>query len=442
MDLLVVGVSHRTAAIDVRERFFVSEEATPPLLERLRGHGSVRESVVLSTCNRTELFLCATSREEAVRDATAVLAEHAGIPAAEPHLYRHDGRAAVTHLFRVVAGLDSLVVGEPQIQGQVRDAYRAARDADPDHVGPVLHRLFQTALSAGGEVRDRTGIAEGAASVPSAAVQLVTKVFGSLEGRTAAVVGAGEMGEMTLSALVDRGVEEARVASRTLDRARDAARRVGAEPVAYERLLEALGELDVLITSTAAPHPILTVEGVSRTRGDRPDPMVVVDIAVPRDVEPAVGDLPGVFLYNIDDLQRVVRTTEHERGSARDEAEELLERNAQSYWRWYLGREAVPLIRKIRDEAEEVRRRQLEEALEGMQGLSEEERAEIHRASRLALKKVLHGPTVGLRRLAAREDAEALLEAARRLFEPEGISGSAGADDGDTDEPDDERTDA
>lgn len=424
MDLLLVGVSHRTAAIEVRERFFVSEEAAPPFLERLRGHGSVRECVVLSTCNRTELYLCADAAERAARDAAAELAEHAGLPEleVEPHLYRRDGRAAVGHLFRVVAGLDSLVIGEPQIQGQVRDAYQTARNADPELVGPVLHRLFQAALSAGGEVRDRTRIGEGAASVPAAAVQLATKVFGSLEGRRAAVVGAGEMGETTLSALLDRGIREAKVASRSTDRARRTAERVGAGAVSYEELLAGLGEMDILITSTAAPHPILTVERASRMRRERPDPLVVVDIAVPRDVEAGVGDLPGIFLYNIDDLHRVVRTTERERGTERSEAEELLERNEQVYWRWYRGREAVPLIRHIREEAERIRRRQIDEALADVQGLTEEEEERIHRASRLALRKVLHRPTVGLRRLASREDGEELLEAARRLFDPENLS--------------------
>lgn len=422
MDLLVVGASHRTAAIEVRERLFVSREAAAPFLERLTGHDAVDECVVLSTCNRTELFLCAEPGHAAVRHATETLAEHAGLPPGEveQHLYRLAGGEAVSHLLRVVAGLDSLVIGEPQIQGQVRDAYEAARAAAPDNVGPVLHRLFQTALSAGGEVRDRTRIAEGAASVPAAAVRLAGKVFGSLEGRRAAVIGAGEMGEMTLSAFLDRGIEEARVASRTLERARRTAEKVGAGSVAYQNLLESLDAIDILVTSTSAPHPILTAEHVERARRSRPDPLVIVDIAVPRDVEPAVGDLPGVFLYNIDDLQRVVRSTEEDRGAERGEAEVLLEESRRSFWRWYLGREAVPLIRRIREEAERVREREIEEALAGMEELSEEQRAEIHRASRLALKKVLHAPTVGLRRLAARDDGERLLEAARRLFDAEG----------------------
>lgn len=418
MELLVVGASHRTAAIEVRERLFVSREAAEPFLERLRGHEAVDEAVVLSTCNRTELFLLAGDPEEAYGHATGVLAEHAGLPPieVEPRIYRLEGREGVAHLMRVVAGLDSLVVGEPQIQGQVRQAYETARSAG-GHVGPVLHRLFQTALSAGGEVRDRTGISEGAGSVPAAAVQLAAKVFGTLEGRRAAVIGAGEMGELTLRAFVERGIEEVSVASRTLDRAREAADRVGAGTVEYGRLLEELSTLDIVVTSTSAPHPVLTVEQVERVRRERPDALVVVDIAVPRDVEAGVGDLPGVFLYNIDDLQRVVRTTERDRVAESEDAEALLQEAQRSFWRWYGGREAVPLIRRIREEAERVREREMEAALAGVEGLSDEEEAEIHRASRLALRKVLHAPTVGLRRLAARGDGQELLEAARRLFD-------------------------
>lgn len=433
MDLLALGANHRTTAIDVRERLYVGREAVAPFLDLLRERDAISECVVLSTCNRTELYLLARDAGEAARVASDVLAQHAGLPGeeVESHLYRHVGREAVAHLFRVVSGLDSLLVGEPQIQGQVRDAYEAAREADPDHVGPVLHRLFQAALSAGGEVRDRTRISEGAATVPSAAVQLATKVFGSLQGRRAAVIGAGEMGEMTLDAFVARGIREVRVASRTLERARETADRHGVGSVAYERLLDELGELDIVVTSTSAPHPVLTVESMRRGRAGRSEPLVIVDIAVPRDVEPEVGDLAGVFLYNIDDLQRVVQSTTDERDASRTEAEELLREGTGSFWRWYLGRQAVPLIRGIREEAERIRREQIEEALAGIEGLSDEERAEIHRASRLALKKVLHAPTVGLRELAARDDGEALLEAARRLF---AVDGEAARDGGTTTE--------
>lgn len=418
MSLALVGASHHTAPIEVRERFHVADEAVGEFLARARGRSGVRESVVLSTCNRSELYLGGGAREEVETAAREALAGHAGIAPEEatPYLYVRRDREAALHLLRVTAGLESLVVGEPEIQGQVGDAYEVAREADPRNVGPVLHRLFQTALSAGGEVRARTRLSQGAASVPSAAVQLVHKVFGDLEGRRALVVGAGEMGRMTLGALLDRGFDEVLVASRTVERAEATAGRTAARPVPYQTVWSRLEDVDVLVTSTAAPHPVVTVERMREHRTDRSSPLVVVDIAVPRDVEAAVGDLPGVFLYNIDDLQRVVRSTEASRGGEREAASAMLEESVDDFWRWHQAREAVPLIREVRERAERVRRRELEEALRDMDGLSEEERAAIHQASRLALKKVLHRPTVGLRKLAAESSGTEWLDVARRLF--------------------------
>lgn len=418
MTLALVGVSHHTAPIEVRERFHVAEPSVRSFLADVGRSPEVRECVVLSTCNRSELYLGAGDRERAETAGRNALAGHAGLSPgdASPYIYVREGREAAVHLLRVASGLDSLVVGEPEIQGQVGDAYESAREADPENVGPVLHRLFQAALSAGGEVRARTRLGEGAASVPSAAVQLVQKVFGDLEGRRALVVGAGEMGRATLGALLDRGFEEVLVASRTVERAEATADRTGAHPVPYQSVWERLEDTDVLVSSTAAPHPVVTVERMRAFRPQRSSSLVVVDIAVPRDVEPGVGDLPGVFLYNIDDLQRVVETTEESRGGEREAAAAILEESAEDFWRWFRAREAVPLIREVRERAERVRLRELEEALRGIDGLTEEERAAIHRASRLVLKKVLHQPTVGLRKLAAEERDTRWMDVARRLF--------------------------
>ena len=418
MTLALVGASHHTAPIEVRERFHVGDASVADFLAAVRRSPGVRECVVLSTCNRSELYLVAEGPGRAADAGRRALAEQAGMAPGEvdAHLRERAGREVARHLLRVVSGLESLVIGEPEIQGQVGDAYEAAREADEANVGPVLHRLFQAALAAGGEVRARTRLAEGAASVPSAAVQLVQKVFGDLEGRRALVVGAGEMGRQTLAALLDRGFEEVLVASRTVERAEATAARTAARPVPYEGVWERLETTDVLVTSTAAPHPVVTVEQMRELRTGRDSPLVVVDIAVPRDVEPGVGDLPGVFLYNIDDLQRVVKATKAERAGETEAAEAILATSLEEFWRWYQAREAVPLIREVRERAERVRRQELEEALRDIDGLSEEERAAIHRASKLVLKKVLHPPTVGLRKLAAEERGGEWLELARRLF--------------------------
>lgn len=436
MTLTVVGASHRTAPIPVRERLHVDERARPNFLASLGREAGVEECVVLSTCNRSEVYLHATAVERAREAAVDALARHAGLERAwtEEHLYLHHGREAVRHLFRVTSGLDSMVVGEPEIQGQVGEAYEGAREAGD--VGPVLHRLFQTALAVGGEVRARTAVGEGAASVPSAAVKLVTKVFGSLEGRRAVVVGAGEMGRATLTALLDRGVAGAVVASRTAERAEVAASRARVRPVPYEEVWGHLEGADIVVTSTSAPHQILTAEALRSAGAGDERPLVVMDIAVPRDVEPAAAELAGIFLYNIDDLQQVVEGTRRGRDEARDEAEGIVVDGVGGFWDWYRAREAVPIIRAVRQEAERIRRRELEEAMEGMEGLTEAERKRIHHASRLVLKKVLHAPTVGLRELAAGEEGDEVLRIARRLFDvdaggPEraGRDGDGGAED-------------
>lgn len=418
MAITVVGVSHVTAPIEIRERFFVPEGARARIVEHVVEASGVEGGVVLSTCNRTELYVSADSVDVGRTVAERALADHADLPypQAVSYYYHRDEREAADHLFRVAAGLDSLVVGEPQIQGQVGDAYAGAKELEPDVLGPVLHRLFQDARSVGGRVRAGTRIAEGASSVPAAAVELVTKVFGSLEGRKAMVIGAGEMGRLTLAALLDRGVVEAAVASRTEERAREAASQLGARPVAFGDFWERVPEVDVLVSGTSAPHQLVTVTRLGSSLEGRDDPLVVVDIALPRDVEPAVGDLSGVFLYNIDDLQKVVQATERERREERDRAGALVGEAVDDFMSWYRARDAVPLIREVRERAERIRRAQLEEILGEIEGLSESEREAIHRASRLALKKVLHGPTVGLRKLAGQEDGQELLEVARRLF--------------------------
>lgn len=425
--LAVAGLNHRSAPIQVRERFHLDGSRVSRLASELVEQGAVGECLLFSTCNRTECYFTAEEAETAARAVVERLAREAGFPAADAGSYffvRHD-MEAVAHLFRVVAGLDSLVVGEPQIQGQVRDAYEAGRQV-PRSLGPVLHRLFQTALAAGGRVRAGTGISTGSASIPSAAVELARKVFGSLEGRVAMVLGAGKMGELTLRCLREAGVRELLVASRRYRRASAAGRRAGGEAVPYEEFWERLPDADLLVTSVAAPHPMVGAERLRSVRS-REGPLVVLDIALPRNVEPEAGDLPDVFLYNIDDLQRVVESTEQARAGELPAADAILQEHAERFWGWVRARRAVPLIRELRERAEGIRRRELDAVLARIESLTDEERERIHMASRAALNKILHAPTAALRRLAREAEGEELLRAARRLFGPYD-AGEAGDD--------------
>ncbi|MGQ0561877.1 MAG: glutamyl-tRNA reductase, partial [Gemmatimonadota bacterium] len=315
MPIRVIGISHRTAPLEIRERFVFADAQVDETLDKLVHEEYAHEAVLLSTCNRTELYYVSGGGETAVRELMIeLLCQRAGISRAraESLFYEDHERAAVEHLFRVAASLDSMILGEPQIQGQVRSAYEiacAARNGSR-RVGPVMSRLFETALSVGGRVRSGTGLGTGAASVPSAAVDLAHKIFGNLNGKTAAVLGTGEMSKLALVCLMDEGVRELTVVSRTSERARALADATGAIALSHEGIPELLRTVDIIVTATAAPHAIVT-EAAARAalpRG-RKHPLLIVDIALPRDVEPAVGAIEDVFLYNLDDLQQVVDST-------------------------------------------------------------------------------------------------------------------------------------
>jgi glutamyl-tRNA reductase len=421
MPFAVVGLNHRTAPIEIRERFaFAATEVTDALAYVLQGKG-VAEAVLISTCNRTEFYLHLTDPDEAIPRVIKTLAAQAGeLPKpAERYLYIKRGPEAVEHLFRVVSGLDSMVLGEVQVQGQVRDSYEAARGLTGTRqaVRAVFNRLFQSALSVGGRVRNETRLSEGAASIPSAAVDLARKIFGSLRGRRGMVLGAGDMGELTLQCLVDEGVASVMVASRNMVRAQRVAEKSGGESVPFADFWDRLPETDILITSTAAPHAMITLEEFRRRLpGKLKSPLFVVDIAIPRDVEPAIGDLPNVFLYSVDDLEHIVTANFERRKAELPKAETIIDEEVEKFWRWYSGLRAVPFIRHLREQAETVRQAELDRALSQLEHLSEADRRRVERLTRDLLKKLLHQPTSRMR--AAAEDGREhdILETARFLF--------------------------
>jgi len=421
MAIAVVGLSHRTAPIEVRERFvFGAKDAEAALLD-LVGRGVSREAVLLSTCNRTELYLGEVAGE-GEREAVALLAARADLPEAEArrHLYVHRDRRSVEHLFRVVSSLDSMILGEAQIQGQVKGAYEAALAMGGGRgvVGPVLSRLFEAALAVGGRVRAETRLGEGAASVPGAAIELARKVFGSLRGRRGLVLGAGEMAELMLSCLTAEGVRTTVVASRSEARARDLAARGGADFLRFEEIGPALAEADIIAAATAAPHVVLTRELISRALPGGPrKPLCILDIALPRDVEPEVGDLENVFLYDIDDLEQIVTGNLARRRDEIPAAERIILEAVTDYWRWYAARDVVPVIRALRNRAEATRRREVAKALAKLGHLSAADREAVERLTRQLLAKLLHAPTVRLREAAANGHVPGVAEAARFLFE-------------------------
>ncbi len=404
--LVAVGLSHRTAPIDIRERFALGERRRAEWVDHLTAKAGVSECVVLSTCNRTECYLAGSDAEALDRLGREALCGVSGMGAAgDSYLATLEGAGAVRHLFRVTGGLESLIVGEPQIQGQVRGAYRTGRPT----VGPVLHRLFQSALEVGGRVRADTSIASGVTSIPGAAVGLARKVFGSLDGRGVLVLGTGEMGRLTVQCLQREGAGRVFLASRSPARAERVSRPLGALPMRRGAALEALDRVDLVITCTESEAAFLQAAHVRSPRTER-TPLVILDIAVPRNVDPRVAETSDVFLYNIDDLRHVVDRARAAREVERERAEAIIERHVAKYRAWRRSRRADPAVRALRNTA----RRLVDDALAARAPLPGEADEARRLASQAALNKVLHGPTRAIRWLAERSGGEACL----RRMEP------------------------
>ena len=420
MGLIAVGVSHHTAALDIRERLTYRPAELGALLARLRSIGVITEGVMISTCNRTELY-AVEGDGDAVGSIWGLFSERLGAEAGGFGYVRRD-REVATHLFRVAGGLDSMILGEAQIQGQVRDAWESCRP----HAGTALHRLFHSALGVAGRVRSETTVARGAASVSSAAVQLAKQIFGTLRGVRAMVLGAGEMAELALECLAGEGAKVAVVANRTYEHAVAIAARHGAQPMQYEECWRELHSVDLLLCSTASPRPVLTVERVrSAISGRRDRPLCILDIAVPRDVEHDVGAVANVFLYDLDDLQRVVAATMDRRRAELPAAERLIAEEVERYWNWLAGLEAVPVLTRFRAQMDALRQAELDDSLRRLKDLTPAERETVERLTRSLMNKFMHGPTVRLRAAAANGQGLGVMDTMRYLFaldttEPDG----------------------
>ena len=411
MALIVVGVNHTTAPIEIRERLAFRASETLPELERLRADGTIREGVILSTCNRTELYLV-EQNGDAFDHTCAVLSARLGDEVA-PFVYVHRDREAVAHLFSVAAGLDSMVLGEAEIHGQVKTAWEQSRTAS----GPLLNRMFQTALMAASRARTETGIGRGAASVSSAAVQVAKKIFGGLAGRRAMILGAGDAAELALSCLLGEGVKVAIVANRTYERAEALAQEHGATAMHYDHCWESLRDVDVLLCSTASPVPVVTLERVRdnvEARGGRP--LCVLDIALPRDVEPAVGELDNVFLYDLDDLKSAAAANLERREEDIPAARQIIAEEVGKYWEWVAGLAAVPVVRGFREEMDRLRSAELAAAMRRLGAVSPEQAEVVEHFSRSLMNKFLHEPSVRLRAAAANGRGLGVVDAARYLF--------------------------
>jgi glutamyl-tRNA reductase len=400
MHLVLVGTSHHHAPVELRERVALDSTRAAALAERLG------EAVCLSTCNRTEIYVVAENAEDAERRAVEALAELE--PEVEQALYRLRDHAAALHLFRVAGGLDSLVPGEGEILGQVRTAYEAGTPR------LVLDRVFRQALHAGRKVRTQTAIGESPASVSSAAAALAEQVFGDLEGCSILLVGAGKISEQAARNLLTRKARISFVANRTLEHATELADRLGAEAIPLEQLGEHLAHADVVVSSTSSPDYVLDAETVERARRGRQ--LLFVDLAVPRDLDPAIHDLDGCYLYDIDDLEAIVAETLVGRRSEAERAEALVALEAQKFHEWQSSLDVVPAIASLRARAEEIREAELRKA-EGLLGrLDESQRRAVEALTGQIVNKLLHLPTVRMKQAAAAADGVIYAETVRHLF--------------------------
>jgi glutamyl-tRNA reductase len=415
--LLLLGVSHRTAPVDLRERLDFSSRDVGAAVEALATRESAAESVVLSTCNRSELYVASGDPARARAELVDFLGEYHQLSrdAFLPHLFVHNDADAARHLFRVSSGLDSLVVGEPQILGQVKDAFQTA--AERRCTGPLLGKLFDWAFGVGKRVRTETGLGEGAVSVSFAAVALARKIFGRLHGRRVLVIGAGETSTLTAQHLRAQGVAEIAITSRTTAHAEALAQAVQGHAVPWEDMLPALARADIVITATGSQRPILTRKhGESVTGRRRPDPLFIIDIAVPRDVEAGVGDIEQVFLYNVDDLQNIVNENLSRRGAEIARAEAIVSEELDRYSAWRRSRATIPTVIALRQRFEAIRRSELQR-LDGKLGtLSPDSRARVDEVTRLIVEKLLLEPTEQLKALPDEETQAAYTEAVNRLF--------------------------
>ena len=416
MRLFAVGLSHRTAPVELRESVDFARKGIETALAELGARGIARELVVLSTCNRAEIYVVADT-EDAADHVGRFFSEYHEVAheQVEQHLYVHRGPDAARHLFRVAAGLDSLVVGEPQILGQVKAAYGVA--SDRQFTAALTNRLFHSAFTVGKRVRSETGLGEGAVSVSYAAIALAKKIFGDLKGRAVLILGAGEMAKLTGIHLQSQQVKQITIASRTLQTAQNLADRLDGTAVPWEQVDQTLSLADIVVTATGASEPVLSRSRVERAmRHRRNRPLFVIDIAVPRDVEPEVGQLDQVFLYNIDDLRTIVQENLTRRGAELARAESIIDEEVAKYTAWMQSREIVPTVVALRQRFEMIRRAELERLEPKLSGLPPEARSRVDEITRLIVEKLLLTPTEQLKSVSDEAMIVAYADALNRLF--------------------------
>jgi glutamyl-tRNA reductase len=415
--IVIIGLNHKTAPVEVRECLAFANEDNPKVLETMRQEPYVDEVVLFSTCNRVEFLLATKDTSKATEAIKDFLAEFKKTPrdTFENALYTYEGDEAVRHIFRVASSLDSMVVGEPQILGQIKDSYQEA--ADHRSCGVILNRLMHRSFSVAKRVRTETGIGDHAVSISYAAVELGRKIFGELEGKSVLLIGAGEMAEQAVEHLVTNRAEPIYVANRTFERGLEIAEKFKGTAIRFEEVRDYLKEVDIVISSTGAPTYILVrsdFKGVMRARKNRP--LFFIDIAVPRDIEPEINRITNVYVYDIDDLKGAIQGNIEERQQEARRGERIVDGAVVQFRRWFQSLDVVPTVVSLREKVEEIRQAELKKTFASLTSASEDDKAAIDRLTAALVKKILHDPTVFLKESGHRDKKSLYLDIVRRLF--------------------------
>lgn len=429
--IIVVGLSHKTAPVELRERLAVPESRLGEALCRLCSYPAIREGLLLSTCNRVEVYAVVEEVEAGYASVQEFLADsHMSLSSEEltPHLYWYTGDRAISHLFRVAASLDSMIVGEPQILGQLKDAFEVALAHKTSDV--ILNKIVKKGISVAKRVRTETRISDTAVSVSYAAVELAKKIFSNLSEKTVLLVGAGEMAKLAARHLMNQGVHRVMISTRNPHNAVDLANRFNGVSIPFEDFRREMGEADIVLCSTGASHYLIHAEDVQRAIRQRMNrPIFLIDISVPRNIDPSVKDIDNAFLFDIDDLELHIENNREERRREAAKAERMIEDEVVVALQWLKSLEVTPTIVALRQRAEDIKRGELEKTLGRLANLSPQERSLVEGLASAIVNKLLHGPLVALKQEAHASSSAMFIEAARRFFNLDDAAGSEAAED-------------
>ena len=418
ISILTIGMNHETAPVELRERFAFADQAVNDIMNDLRAIKDIKESLLISTCNRFEILLTTEKGDDAKGSVIAFLSRLSGIPPKElkPILYVYENHEAIRHIFRVGSSLDSMVVGEPQVLGQVKNAYRSAVEHKSSSV--ILNRLMHKTFSLAKKIRTETDIADSPVSISFAAVQLAQKIFGDLKGKKGLLIGAGEMAELAATYLLNNQIAKILVANRTFARGVELADQFRGTAISFDEIAQQLQEVDIVISSTGSSEPVILesqVKEAMRPRKNRP--LFFIDIAVPRDVEPHVNRIENVFLYDIDDLKGLVDSNIEKRQKEAVKAERMVEEGVIKFSQWLKTLEVVPTIVDLQDKCEKIRRIELKKTLSSLDGLSDSQKKDVESLTLSITKKILNNPIVFLKRKQDRDSQNLYLDITRKLFD-------------------------